>query len=96
MNVTVAVQHEINAMGFQDRDEVLPNLDQVAFVVRIVRAVRVGRMMKVNNNPLGGRGLKVIDHPLEHGGVGRVSTGFGVETDQVNVRVVEGIILLGA
>ena len=55
MDVAVAVEHEIDTVVFQDRDEVRPNLNQVALDVRIVRAVSVGRMMEVNNEPVGGR-----------------------------------------
>ena len=84
MHVAVAVEHEIDAIIFQHRYEVLADLDQIAFGVRIVRAVRVGRVMEEDDDPLRGAGREIVFHPLEHGSVSGISTGLRVEADQVD------------
>ena len=53
VNVRVAGEDEIDAAGFEDGEEVLTHLDELAFAVGIVGALGVGGMVKEGYDLLG-------------------------------------------
>ena len=66
VGVTVAAKYQVDAEVLQNRERVLPHLHQLDLGVRVVGAVRVRRVMKVDDNP----GLRVSREipldPREH------------------------------
>ena len=96
VDVRVAREHHVDAAGLEDRQEILPHIDEAALAVGIVRALRVGRMMEERDDPVARRRREIGLEPLGHGAVGRARRVLGVEAHEVNVRVVERVVRLGA
>ena len=96
VDMAVAVEHQVHAARFEDRQDVLPNLHEVRFPVGVVRSLGVGRVVEVNDDPLLGGVGEIVLQPQRHRTVGLASAGHGIERDEMDVRVVERVILAGA
>ena len=71
--MAVAGENEIDAVAFEERQEVLADLNQVALGVGVVAALGVGRVMPEGDDPLLRRGFEIAAEPVEHRGVRRAA-----------------------
>ena len=96
VGMAVAGQNEIDAAGLENGQGVLPHLDELHLGVRVVRAFAVGRMVPIGDDPVLPRGGEICPEPGHHRTVGRAIGLEGIQDDEVDVAVVEGVEGLGA
>ncbi len=99
IGVGVAGQHQIDAMGLEDRHDHRTHVGFDAAVIGIVAALAVGRVMPGRDGPfrriVGKVAFQPGDHPLPEA-FAAVDAEIGVEHDDVDVPVVEGVVGFGA
>ena len=96
IDVAVTAEHEVHPVAFQDRHRVLAHLDEIGAEVGVVRAEGVGRLVPEGDDPILLRGHQVLLQPGEHGRAGRAIRGRRIQADEMDVRVVEGVVTLVA
>src|SRR5947207_2391814 len=89
--MAVAVEDDIDAVRFEDGQDVAANFDQLRFGVGVMIAFGISGMVEENDEPILGGGFEVLHEPLNHGGVGGAAAAHGIESDKVNIGVVERI-----
>ena len=96
VGVAVAAEHQVHPMALQNRVGILAHLLEFGLRVRIMRALAVGRMVPVGNEPLLGVGTQVGLQPRQHRPTGRAVTIRRIQADKVDVGIVEGIVRFSA
>ena len=94
--MTVAAQHEVHAACFENRQRILPHLDQLRLRVRIVRAFRVRRVMPEGDNPVLRRRSEIGLEPSEHRASRSADRCHRIKADEMNAPVVKRVIFLRA
>ena len=90
--MTVAREHEINTVGFEQRQRVFAHINQRALAIGIVRAFRVRRVMPKGDKPILLTGRQIIFEPGKHRAVDGPISVVRVEHDEVNIRAVERVV----
>src|SRR6185369_13365773 len=90
--VAMSTQHEVNAMRFKNRQDILPDLNEFAFVIGVMITARVGRMMEKHDQSFLGSRFEVVHEPLHHGSVRRAAAAHRIEADKVDIGVIEGVV----
>src|SRR5207249_5457649 len=67
VGVAVAAEHQVHPMALQNRVGILAHLFEFGLRVRIVRALAVGRMVPVGNEPLLSVGRQIGLQPRQQG-----------------------------
>src|SRR5437763_5199420 len=92
VGVAVAAEHQVHPMTLQNRVGILAHLLEFGLRVGIVRALAVGGMVPVGNEPLLGVGIQIGLQPRQHRPTGRAVTVGGIQADKVDVGIVEGVV----
>src|ERR1043166_823346 len=79
-------------MGLKDRNDILPQLNQLCLEIRVVISFRIRGVMEKGHYPVLRRAFKVADEPLGHGCVCGAAATHRVQAHEVNVCVIEGIV----
>ncbi len=94
--VTVAGQHEVHSIRLQQRHQEFAHLDMLAFCIRIMRALRIGSVVKEGDDPVLVAdleiGLEPVIHPAPTRSIIVVPIGLRIQTDEVDVRPVEAVV----
>ena len=94
--VAVAGQNEIHSARLQDGQDVLPHFDQFSFRVGIMRALGVRWVVPESDDPVLYSRSQIGLQPGQHR-TARLPRGrHGIEGDEMNAAVIEGIIFLRA
>ncbi len=98
--VGMTAEDKINAAGFENGEKIGPHVvhaaARVGVFVGVVGAFGVGGMMEEDDDPVAGGGCEIGAEPLRHGAVRVARAVVGIQADEVDVGVIEGIISLGA
>jgi hypothetical protein len=100
IGVAVAGKHQIDAVKLQQGHRILAHVEHapatVPYVVGIVRALGVGRVVPEGDHPFGIGSKEVVFQPFQHGAADGAVAVMGIEADEMHIAVVEGIIKLAA
>ena len=96
VSVAVATQHEVHTVRFEQRQKVLPHLDQCGFRIGVVAPLGVGRVMPEGDQPILRRVVEVGTQPVGHRPGCGAARSHRVQADEVNVAVVERVVILRA
>ena len=92
IDMRVPGEDNVHAARFEDRHDVLPHLDELDFLVGVVRTLRVRWVMEEGDEEVGLRFIKVGLEPLGHRARRSTIQIVRVEANEVNFSVVERIV----